>query len=381
MDTSTVPSHPDAPATLDERRRRGRLKVYLGAAAGVGKTQRMLEEAHALRQRGVDVVLAFVEPHGRPEITSLAEGLELVPRRSVEFRGVLAEDMDLEAVLARKPQVAIVDELAHTNPPGSRNARRYQDVLTMLESGISVIGAVNVQHLESLNDLLERLADLTVHETIPDSFVKNADHAVDIDLSVEDLLERLHAGKIYPNERIPWALEHVFRRECLVSLRELALREVAETLDRRDLVSAPRPTQVSGRVMVCLSSLSPRALTLLRRASRFAGRLATDWFVVYVETPGEAPERIAPEVQKTLVANVEKARELGAEVVRLKAKDPVVALVDFARSHGVATILAGRSRRPWWRRLLRRSPVDRLFDEAVDFDLYVVAQEDAETRP
>jgi len=365
-----VPTSPDAP------RRRGRLKVYLGAAAGVGKTQRMLEEAHALRAAGVDVVLAFVEPHGRAGVASLAEGLELVPRRRVEFRGVAAEDMDLEAVLARTPEVAIVDELAHTNPPGSRNARRYQDVLTLLDAGISVIGAVNVQHLESLNDLLERLADLTVHETIPDSFVKNADHAVDIDLSVEDLLERLHAGKIYPQQRIPWALAHVFRRECLVSLRELALREVAETLDRRDLVCAPRPTQVSGRVMVCLSSLSPRALVLLRRASRFAGRLATDWFVVYVETPREAPERIAPEVQRKLVANVEKARELGAEVVRLKAKDPVAALVDFARSHGVATILAGRSRRPWWKRLLHRSPVDRLFDEAVDFDLYVVAQED-----
>jgi two-component system, OmpR family, sensor histidine kinase KdpD len=382
-----VPTPADVPFPPDDGRpaaegptrpglRRGRLKVYLGAAAGVGKTQRMLEEAHALRAGGVDVVLAFVEPHGRAEVAALAAGLELVPRRTVEFRGVVAEDMDLEAVLARRPQIAIVDELAHTNPPGSRHARRYQDVLTLLDAGISVIGTVNVQHLESLNDLLERLADLTVHETIPDSFVKNADHAVDIDISVDDLLERLHAGKIYPRERIPWALAHVFRRECLVSLRELALREVAETLDRRDLVSAPRPAQVSGRVMVCLSSLSPRALTLLRRASRFAGRLATDWFVVYVETPREAPERIAPEVQKTLVANVEKARELGAEVVRLKARDPVAALVDFARSHGVATILAGRSHRPWWKRLLRRSPVDRLFDEAVDFDLYVVAQED-----
>jgi two-component system sensor histidine kinase KdpD len=366
---------------LVERSRRGRLKVYIGSAAGVGKTYRMLQEAHALTLRGVDLVLAYIEPHGRADTAALADSLETIPRRRVEYRGVAAEEMDLEAVLARRPQVAVVDELAHTNPPGWRNARRYQDVLTLLDAGINVICAVNVQHLESLNDLLERIADLKVHETVPDTFVKNADQVVDIDLSVEDLLDRLHSGKIYPPQRIPWALDHVFRRECLASLRELALREVAETLDRRDLQALPKPTQVSGRVMVCLSSLSPRALALLRRGSRFAGRLATDWFVVYVETPGEAPDRIRPEIQKTLVENVEKARELGAEVVRLKARDPVAALVDFARSHGVATILAGRSRRPWWQRLIRRSPVDQLFAEAVDFDLYVVAEEDEEQRP
>ncbi len=373
---TTLRARPTDFLELVERSRRGRLKLYVGSAAGVGKTYRMLLEAHDLKRRGVDVVLAFVEPHGRAETAALAEGLELVPRRRVEYRGVGAEDMDLRAVLARKPQVAIVDELAHTNPPGSRNPRRHQDVLTLLDAGISVIGALNVQHLESLNDLLERLADLKVRETVPDTFVKGADQVVDIDLSIEDLLERLQAGKIYPPDLVPWALEHVFRRECLASLRELALREVAETLDRRDVLAAARPAQVSGRVMVCLSSLSPRAIALLRRGSRFAGRLATDWFVVYVETPDEAPHRIHPEIQKTLVANVEKARELGAEVVRLKARDPVTALVDFARSHGVATVLAGRSRRPWWKRLLRRSPVDRLYDEAKDLDLYVVAEED-----
>ncbi len=361
---------------LVERSRRGRLKLYLGSAAGVGKTYRMLQEAHDLSRRGVDVVLALVEAHGRAETAALTEGLELVSRRHVEYRGVGVEEMDLEGVLARKPQVAIVDELAHTNPPGSRNTRRYQDVLTLLDAGISVIGAFNVQHLESLNDLLERLADLKVHETVPDTFVKSADQVVDIDLSIEDLLDRLRTGKVYPPDRIPWALEHVFRPDCLASLRELALREVAETLDRRGLRAAPRPAQVSGRVMVCLSSLSPRALALLRRGSRFAGRLATDWFVVYVETPQEAPERIRPEIQQTLVANVEKARELGAEVVRLKARDPVPALIDFARSHGVATVLAGRSRRPFWKRLFGRSPVDRLYDEAWDLDLYVVAEED-----
>jgi two-component system sensor histidine kinase KdpD len=363
---------------LVERGRRGRLKIYIGSAAGVGKTCRMLQEAHALKQRGVDIVLAFVEFHGRKETEALAHGLEVVPRRSLEFRGVTTSDLDVTAVLERRPQVAVVDELAHTNPPGSPHARRYQDVAALLDAGIHVIAAVNVQHLESLNDLVTQLTGLKVHDTVPDTFVKSADHVVDVDLSVEDLLDRLAAGQVYPPERVDWARAHAFRPECLESLRELALREVAETLDRSDLVKAgTRPSQVTGRVMVCLSSFSPRAEALLRRGSRFAGRLATDWFVVYVETPEEAPHRLKPEVQARLLANVEKARELGAEVVMLKGRDPVVALVDFARSHGVATILAGRSRRKWWRRLLGRSPAERLFDESAGFDFYAVSEEDA----
>ena len=370
---------PDAVANA--RPARGRLKLYTGAAPGVGKTCRLLQDAHALRRAGVDVVLAFVETHGRAETAALVEGLELVPRRCIEYRGVRAFDMDLDAVLARAPRVAVVDELAHTNPPGSRHQRRYQDVLALLDAGIDVLAAVDVMHLESLNDLVERLTGLKVPDTDPGHLLKSADQVVDVDLSVDDLLERLHAGRIYPAERVPWALAHVFRPECLVSLRELALREVAETLDRRGRALPATPPQVSGRVMVCLSSLSPRADALLRRGSRFAGRLATDWFVVYVETPEEAPRRIRPEIERALVENVERARELGAEVVRLKARDAAVALVDFARSHGVATILAGRSRRPWWKRLLRRSPVERLFDEAADFNLYLVAEEDPRVRP
>ena len=327
------------------------------------------------------MVAAFVEPHGRADIVALAAGIAVVPRRRVEFRGLSSSDLDLDAVLVRRPQLALVDELAHTNPPGSRHSRRYEDVVELLEAGISVSCTMNVQHLESLNDLVQRLAGFEEHDTVPDTFLKNADEVVAVDVTVDELLRRLHAGQVYPPERVGWAVEHAFRRGCLASLRELALREVAETLDRREQREPPRPTQVSGRVMVCLSSLSPRSATLLRRGSRFAGRLATDWFVVYVETPDEAPHRIRPEVQRALVANIERARELGAEVVRLRARDPVAALVDFARSHGVATVLAGRSRRPWWKRLLRSSPVERLFLEASDLDCYVVAAEDEPARP
>ncbi len=371
---------------LVERAKRGRLKVYIGPAAGVGKTYQMLEEAHALKKRGVDVVLAFIEPHGRPETEALVEGLECIPRRRFEYRGVVVEEMDLDAVLARRPQVAIVDELAHTNVPGSRNKKRYQDVLELLEAGINVICAMNVQHLENLNDLVKQATDVVVRETVPDSFLKQADQVVNLDLAVEDLLERLRAGKIYSQEKIPWAIAHFFKPENLSILREIALREVAENVDRSVLArssanEALRKPVVSERVMVCLSSYPPHGATLLRRGSRMAGRLNTDWFAVYVETPSEAPTRIDAEVQRHLLDNIEKARQLGAEVVRLQAKDPVPVLIEFARSHGVGHIIIGRSPQPWWRQLLRRSMMLRLVKEAAGFDLHIVSFESEEERP
>jgi len=369
---------------LVERGKRGRLKLYIGFAAGVGKTWRMLEEAHALRQRGVDVVGALVETHGRAETAALVRDLELVPRRKLEYRGVTVEEMDLEAVLARRPAVAIVDEIPHTNVPGSRNRKRYQDVLDLLGAGINVIGALNIQHLESLNDLIHRNTGVQVRETVPDSFLKQADQVVNLDLAVEDLLERLRGGKIYPSEKVPWALEHFFRDANLATLRELSLREVAESLDRSAAQTARlgEPlTPTRGRVMVALSSNPPRALALLRRGSRLAGRLNTDWYVAYVETPEEAPDRIDSEAQRHLLGNMDKARELGAEVVRIKSDDPASALLDFARSHRVSDVILGRSEPVWWRRILRWSVLHRLVDEAKGLDLHIVSFEDEEVRP
>src|SRR5437016_10725028 len=358
---------------LVERARRGRLKLYVGFAAGVGKTYRMLEEAHDLRRRGVDVVVAFVEPHARAEPEVLIDGLEVVPRLRIEYRGVAVEEMDLDAVLRRKPQVALVDEIPHTNAPGSRNRKRYQDVLALLDAGINVIGALNVQHLESLNDLIERATNVAVRETVPDSFLKQADQVVNLDLAVEDLQERLRAGKIYALEKIPWALENFFKDRNLATLRELALREVAESLDRAGLAKGAPEVMASGRVMVCLASNPPRAKALLERGSLMAGRLNTDWFVVYVETPQEAPNLIDSEAQRHLLSNIEKAKELGAEVVRLKSDDPAGALLDFARTHGVERIIVGRSMEPWWKQVLRGSVLTRLLREGNDFDLHVVA--------
>ncbi len=283
---------------LLERAKRGRLKIYLGFAAGVGKTVRMLKEAHALKQRGVDVVLAYIETHGRAETAELIGDLEVVPRQQFEYRGITVEEMDLDAVLARRPAIAIVDEVAHTNVPLCRHRKRYQDILEIIEAGLNVICAFNIQHLESLNDLIERVTGVVVRETIPDTFVKEADQVVTVDLSVDDLIERLRTGKIYTEDKIPWALEHFFKIANLSTLRELSLLEVAESLGRRqpsspddlELLGKTSP-RVLGRVMVCMASASPRAKILLRKGSRMAGRLNTHWFVAYVETPGEAPNQ------------------------------------------------------------------------------------------
>jgi two-component system sensor histidine kinase KdpD len=373
---------------LVERGKRGRLKLYIGFAAGVGKTYRMLEEAHALKERGVDIVVGFVETHTRAETAALVEGLEVVPRRQIEYRGVVVEEMSLNNILKRKPAVALVDELAHTNVPGSRNRKRYQDVLELLDAGINVIGAFNVQHLESLKDVVERFTGVAIRETVPDSFLKQADQVVNLDLSIEDLQERLRAGKIYGPDKVGWALEHFFKDANLGHLRELALREVAESVERASArrVAPASADVVAGsgadhsgpatRVMVCLSSASPRGAILVRKGSRLAGRLSGDWFVVFVETPQEAPDRIDSEAQRLLMTNTDLARELGAEVVRLRSPEPAHAILEFARSHSVGHIVVGRSYQASWKQLLGRSLPLRLVREANGLDVHVVSTEE-----
>ena len=385
-DTTANRPRPEDFLELVQKGKRGRLKLYIGFAAGVGKTYRMLEEAHALKKRGVDVVVGFVETHGRKETEALIEGLEVIPRRQVEYRGVTIEEMSLNNILRRNPSLALVDEIAHTNVPGSHNRKRYQDVIELLDAGINVIGAMNVQHLESLNDIVERATGVAVRETVPDSFLKQADQVVNLDLAVEDLQERLRTGKIYAPEKIPWALEHFFKDQNLAHLRELALREVAESVERgaaRPVVAGAvrSPDTVAAassrsRVMVCLSSGSPRGGSMVRKGSRLAGRLSTDWFVVFVETPKESPEQIDAEAQRHLLTNTDLARELGAEVVRLRARDPVEAILEFARSHGVGHLVVGRSHQPTWKQLFGRSVPMRLIREANGLDVHVVAMEE-----
>ena len=371
---------------LVERAKRGRLKIYIGAAAGVGKTFQMLEEAHLLKKRGVDVVLAFIEPHERLDTAALIEGLEVVPRQRIDYRGVVVEEMDLDAVLKRHPQVAIVDELAHTNAPFCKNKKRYQDVVELLEAGINVICAFNVQHLESLNEMVKQATSVIVRETVPDSILKRADQVVDIDLAVEDLIDRLRAGKIYAPDKVDWAMENFFQPEKLAVLREIALREVAESVDRTvsakaDSEDTARRAAASERVMVCLPTRPPPyGAMLLRQGSRLAGRLNTDWFVVHIETKSEAGYRMDATLQRYLLDDEQRARDLGAEVVRLRSEKAVDALIEFARDHGVRHIVVGRSHKPWWRRLLGQSPVFKLVTEAAGFDLHIVSLEDREAK-
>ncbi|HEY7395158.1 MAG TPA: universal stress protein [Gemmatimonadaceae bacterium] len=379
-DPSRTPGASDFLA-LVRLRERGKLKVYIGSAAGTGKTFRMLTEAHDLRRRGVDVVIGFVEPHQRAETEAQIGDLEVIPRKKMEYRGVTLEEMDVDAVVARRPEIAIVDELAHTNVPGSHNGKRWQDVMLLLDEGINVISAVNVQHLESLNDVLERELGVTIRETVPDWVVGQADQVVNLDISAEDLRQRLRDGKIYPSDKIQTALANFFTDENLTTLRELALREVASSVDRsrEEIVRraerggpAPAPKTVD-RVMACLSSDPPLSRILLRKASRIAGRLNSDWFCVYVQTSNERADRIDSTLQRHLVNNIQLAQSLGAEVVKLEGDDVAKALTRFAEQRGVTLAIVGETRRSRWYRLRRGSIVERLLAGRTGIDVLVVS--------
>ena len=366
--------------TLVRQRERGKLKLYIGSAAGVGKTYRMLNEAHELRRRGMDVVIGFVETHGRVDTEAQLGDLEVVPRKHIEYRGVTLEEMDVDAIIARHPQVAVVDELAHTNVPGAKRPKRWEDVIELLDDGINVISAVNVQHLESLNDVVAETLGVTVRETVPDWIVGAADQVVNLDLSAEDLRQRLQEGKIYPVEKVPAALANFFTEENLTTLRELALREVASSVDRtreqivRRAAGEPEKPRNVDRVMVAMASDTPHTAVLLRKASRIAGRLNSDWYCVYVQTPEESADRIDATVQRKLVANIQRAQAMGAEVVKLTAADVADALTTFANDHGVALILVGRSRRSWFHRIFRGSVVSKLVNNPHGVDVLIVAE-------
>jgi two-component system sensor histidine kinase KdpD len=359
--------------TLIRQQQRGRLKVYLGFAAGVGKTYEMLQEAHRLKKQGVDVVVGFVETHGRAETAALLEGLEALPRRRIEYHGVVLEEMDVDAILKRRPSVCLVDELAHTNAPGSRHGKRYQDVEDLLEAGINVISTLNVQHLESLYDLIEKSTGVKVKERVPDYVVGMADQLVNVDLSAEDLRERLSSGKVYPAERVQTALTNFFTPENLTRLRELALGEMAHLLDRhrRERATGPMPSGAD-RVMVCLSSGSPNAEALLRKGARLAARLDCPWYAVYIQTPAESLERVPAATQRRLANALALAHQLGGVPMTFKGEDVVNTVAAFAHEYSITHILLGRTLRPWYRRWFGLSLLDRLQEAVHGADLTVV---------
>jgi two-component system sensor histidine kinase KdpD len=359
---------------LIREQQRGRLKVYLGFAPGVGKTFKMLQEGQQLKRQGVDLVVGVVETHGRADTAALIEGLEVVPRRRIEYRGVTLEEMDVDALLQRKPTVALVDELAHTNAPDSRNAKRYQDVEELLRAGINVISTVNIQHLESLYDMIEGFTGVKVKERVPDYILAEADQIINVDVSSEDLQDRLKAGKVYPVERIESALSNFFTEGNLSRLRELAFEEIAHLLDRRRLTSdADGPPSGAGRVMVCLSSRSPSPHLLLRKGGRLADRLHAPWYAVYIQTPAERIDRIDAATQRKIADAQVLAHQLGAVPMTYgTGKDFPSAVADFVREYGITHIILGRSQRPWYRTWFGPSALDRLMRKVRGVDVLIV---------
>src|SRR5579871_4967483 len=352
-----------------------KLRIYIGAAPGVGKTYHMLEDAHQMRAQGIDVIIGLVEPHGRKETSDQIGDLEVVPLRTIPYRGVELKEMDVDAILARHPQTVIVDELAHTNVPGSKNRKRYEDVLELLDAGINVMTAVNIQHLETLNDAVNRSADTVIRETVPDSFLKRADEVVNVDVTVNELRNRLRQGKIYAAEKVEQALANFFRIGNLNLLRELALRTTAEQVSSRE--SAYRRTQgleqaqTPEKVMVCLST-RPGTERLLRVGARMAGRLNSNWYAVYVTRPEDDKGHGDPEAWHRLEEYQRMARDLGAQVVSLVDKNVSDALIRFAQQESISHVVFGQSARSRWDILLRGSVLNRFLAEVRDVTVQVV---------
>ena len=351
------------------------LRIYIGAAPGVGKTWAMIEDAHRFRREGTDVVIGFVESHGRAETEAKIAGLEMVPRRRIDYRGVIVEEMDLDAVRTRRPALCVVDELAHTNAPGSRHPKRYQDVLELLDVGIGVMTAVNIQHLETLNDAVSRVTGVRVRETVPDTFLDRADEVVNVDVTVQELQRRLRQGKVYRPEKVEQALANFFRETNISTLRELALRAVADEIGDKAASTRQReglgPALIPERVMVCMSS-AREATRVIRAGARVASRLGARWYAVYVATPQEAPGRIRAEDRVALQRNIALAEELGATIVRVTAPRPADGLIAFAKREGITHVVFGQTARSRWEILLKGSTLNRFLEEVGDAAIQVV---------
>ncbi len=366
----------EEPETLDLlrkliSRRQGRHKIFIGAAPGVGKTYAALGQAHELHGRGEDVVVGVVETHGRRETRLLAEGLQIIPRKEITYKGTTLKEMDLDAILARKPAVVLVDELAHTNAPGSLNLKRYEDVELIRMAGIQVVSTINIQHLESLNDVIERLTGVKVRETVPDWVLLEAAEVVLIDISPESLQQRLKEGKIYTPEKIDQSLSKFFTTHNLTALRELVLRELADRVDisleavRADIGRAAQATGIQDRILICIGD-DPDEQRLIRRGARLADRLNAELLVAHVNANGHRASR-------ALEQNLELAETLEAEVIQLDAPDVGTAIADLAMERQASIIMLGESHRSRVQALFRRPIVDTLLALTKDVDIVIVA--------
>ena len=372
MDASLTRPTADDFLSVIRRQQLGKLKVYLGACPGVGKTYAMLREGHRLKERGVDVVIGYVEPHERPETIAQIGDLEIVPPSLITYRGISLSEMDVNAVIARKPTVALVDELAHTNAPDSPNRKRYEDIQDLLRAGINVITTVNIQHFESLYNFVEEATGVRVKERVPDEIVAQADQIVNIDLPAEDLQERLRAGKIYPQERINAALANFFTQKNLTRLREMTLAETANFLDRQQRNTDESEKRVSalGQVMVAISSLGPDPL--LRKTARLAAQLNAQWYAVYVRTAKESAVRIDATAQRHIADTLETAQKMGGLVISLKHENVASALIAFAREYGITHIVLGRPGRRHLFPRIQPTLFERILEELPEVDVVVV---------
>ncbi|MCC9071091.1 sensor protein KdpD [Flavobacterium sp. F-65] len=328
---------------LIQKSRKGKFKVYIGMSAGVGKTFRMLQEAHTLLKNGIDVKIGYIETHNRKETHELLDGLPVIPRRSIFYKGKQLEEMDVQAIINLRPEVVIVDELAHTNIEGSKNEKRWQDVLEILESGINVISAVNIQHIESLNQDVKRITNVDVKERIPDNVLRLADEVVNIDLTSEDLIDRLKEGKIYTADKIQTALNNFFKSDQILQLRELALKEVASQVVRKVENEVPKTQALRHeKLLACISSNDKTAKNIIRKTARLASYYNSDWYVLYVQLPKESSDKIALDKQRHLINNFKLATELGAEVIKLASTNITDTILTVVEEKQITTVCIGK---------------------------------------
>ncbi|CAM4059936.1 two-component system, OmpR family, sensor histidine kinase KdpD [Pedobacter westerhofensis] len=346
---------------LVKKSRRGKFKVYIGMSAGVGKTYRMLQEAHALLKNGIDVQIGYIETHNREETHALLNGIPLIRRRKIFYKGKELEEMDVQAIISLHPEVVIVDELAHTNIEGSKNSKRWQDVADLLDAGISVISAVNIQHLESMNEEIEKITGVPITERIPDKILDVADEIVNIDLTADDLIERLKAGKIYDQSKIQLALNNFFQPERILQLRELALKEVAHHLERKINVEVPKQIKLRPeKFLACISTNHETAKIIIRKTARLASYYRSPWIVLYVQRSHEGGDRIRLDLQRHLINNFKLATELGAEVLKVKSEDVTGTITGIAAEKEITTICIGKPHLSLFQVILRTAIFNKL---------------------
>jgi two-component system sensor histidine kinase KdpD len=356
--------------------RRGKFKIYIGMSAGVGKSYRMLQEAHSLLRNGIDIQIGYIETHNRAETQALVAGIPLIARRKIFYKGKELEEMDLKAILNRHPEVVIVDELAHTNIEGSKNSKRWQDVMDILDAGINVISAVNIQHLESLNEEIEKITGVGITERIPDKVLEMADEIVNIDLTADELIDRLKEGKIYDKAKVERALDNFFRSEKILQLREMALKEVAHHLERKIDIEIPRQIKLRPeRFLACISSNAETSKVVIRKTARLASYYRSPWIVLYVQSSSESLDKIKLDKQRHLINNFKLATELGAEVLKVKSDEITKTIMQVAKEREITTICIGKPHLNLFQVILKTPVFNGLLKDiaATEIDLVILS--------